>query len=481
MTFEELDLPPYLLKSVQQMGFTEATSIQEKVLPVARDGRDVIGQAQTGTGKTAAFALPIIEKVDPEDPSVQALILTPTRELAVQVCDEVNSLGRTKKVQAVAVYGGADMGRQIRELKSRPSIIVATPGRYMDHTRRKTIRPQSIHTVVLDEADEMLSMGFIEDIEEILGRIPEQRQTLLFSATMPDRLKKVADRFMTEPQTVSVKAKAMTVSNIEQFALKVPEKQKLSVLGRLLDFEDPDLAIIFGRTKRRVDELSEALEQQGYEVAGIHGDLKQAQRTNVLRRFKQGAVKYLVATDVAARGIDVSGVTHVFNFDIPQESDSYVHRIGRTGRAGHSGKAFTFAAPVEMDHMAMIEKATKGAIKHIDIPSEHEAEVARQERAAQELTKIIEKEDYAGLEPMAENLLKNHDQVTVVAAALSMLQKEKKEPAKKLTGERPIVTKQKRKPAGKKQGGGFQQRRGGGGRSKNHGRNRRNQNRRRSG
>ncbi|QQK75465.1 DEAD/DEAH box helicase [Salicibibacter cibarius] len=479
MRFEELDLPPYLLKSIQQMGFTEATSIQEKVLPVARDGSDVIGQAQTGTGKTAAFALPIIEKVDPEDPNVQALILTPTRELAVQVCEEVNSLGRTKKVKAVAVYGGADMGRQIRELKARPSIIVATPGRYMDHTRRRTIRPQSIRTVVLDEADEMLSMGFIEDIEEILEKIPEERQTLLFSATMPARLKKVADRFMTEPQTVSVKAKAMTVSNIEQFALKVPEKQKLSALGRLFDFEDPDLAIIFGRTKRRVDELSEALEQQGYEAAGIHGDMKQAQRTNVLRRFKQGAVKYLVATDVAARGIDVTGVTHVFNFDIPQESDSYVHRIGRTGRAGHSGKAYTFVAPVEMDHMAMIEKATKGNVKHIDVPSDHEAEVARQERAARELTQIMEKQEHTGLEPMAEKLLQEHEPVTVVAAALSMLQKDTKEPTKKLTGERPLVSKQKRKPAGKQ--GRFQQRRGGGGRQKNHDRNRRNNQRRRSG
>ncbi|AXF57565.1 DEAD/DEAH box helicase [Salicibibacter kimchii] len=479
MKFEELDLPPYLLKSVQSMGFTEATSIQEKILPVARKGRDVIGQAQTGTGKTAAFALPIIEKVDPEDPNVQALILTPTRELAVQVSEEVNRLGRTKNVKSVAVYGGADMGRQIRELKSRPPIIVATPGRYMDHTRRRTIRPQAVSTVVLDEADEMLSMGFIEDIETILEAIPNERQTLLFSATMPSRLKKVADRFMTEPQTVSVKAKAMTVSNIEQFALKVPEKQKLSVLGRLLDFEDPDLAIIFGRTKRRVDELSEALEHQGYAAAGLHGDMKQAGRTNVLHRFKQGAIKYLVATDVAARGIDVTGVTHVFNFDLPQDAESYVHRIGRTGRAGHSGKSYTFAAPVEMDHMAMIEKATKGSIKHIDVPSEHEADIARQERAAHQLKNIIEKEEHTGLEPMAEKLLEEHDQVTVVAAALSMLQKDKKEPVKKLTGERPIVSKQKRKPAGKQ--GRVQQGRGAGGRQKNQSRNRGKSHRRRSG
>ncbi|SDI98788.1 DEAD/DEAH box helicase [Natribacillus halophilus] len=461
MKFAELDLPPYLLKSVEQMGFTEATAIQEKILPVAREGRDVIGQAQTGTGKTAAFGLPIIENVDPEDPKVQALILTPTRELAVQVSEEINRLGHTKNVKSVAVYGGADMGRQIRELKSRPSIIVATPGRYMDHTRRRTIRPQSIRTVVLDEADEMLSMGFIEDIETILEEIPNQRQTLLFSATMPNRLKTVADRFMTEPQTVSVKAKAMTVSNTEQLVTKVPEKQKLSALGRWIDFEAPELAIIFGRTKRRVDELSEALEQQGYEAAGIHGDMKQAQRTNVLNRFKKGAVKYLVATDVAARGIDVTGVTHVFNFDMPQDSESYVHRIGRTGRAGQSGKAITFAAPVEMDHIEMIEKATNGKIKRVDVPSDREAESARQERAAEELSKIIAKEGHHGLEPMAERLLQEHESVTVVAAALSMLQKGKRETTKKLTGEPPMVHRKKRKPAGKKQGRHYQNRRGG--------------------
>ncbi|MBB6450750.1 ATP-dependent RNA helicase DeaD [Geomicrobium halophilum] len=449
MKFQELDLPPYLLKSVENMGFTEATSIQEKVLPVARKGGDVIGQAQTGTGKTAAFGLPMIEKVDPEDPNVQGLILTPTRELAVQVSEEINKIGRTKNVRAVAVYGGADMGRQIRELKSRPPIIVATPGRYMDHTRRKTIRPQSIRTVVLDEADEMLSMGFIEDIEVILEEVPNERQTLLFSATMPSRLKKVADRFMTEPETVSVKAKAMTVANIEQFAVKVPEKQKLSALSRFLDLEDPELAIIFGRTKRRVDELSEALEQQGYAAAGIHGDLKQAQRTKVLRRFKQGAIKYLVATDVAARGIDVSGVTHVFNFDLPQESDSYVHRIGRTGRAGHSGKSYTFVAPAEMDHMNMIEKATKGKINFLDVPNRHQAEMVQQERSAGKLTDIISKGGHEGFESTAEKLLQEHDSTTVVAAALTLLQKDKKEPTKTLTGERPIVSNKKGKPSSK--------------------------------
>ncbi|GAK03776.1 cold-shock DEAD-box protein A [Geomicrobium sp. JCM 19037] len=263
MKFNELDLPLELLESIEKMGFEEATPIQEKVLPVAREGHDVIGQAQTGTGKTTAFGLPMLEKIDTDNPNVQALVLAPTRELAVQVADELTRLGRNKKVKTVAVYGGADIGKQIRELKSRPQIVVATPGRYMDHTRRKTIRPASIETIVLDEADEMLSMGFVEDIETILEEVPDERQTLLFSATMPTRLRKVADRFMRDPQTVSVKAKTMTVSNIEQYAIKVPEKHKLLALSRLIELEDPELAIIFGRTKRRVDELSEALEQQG--------------------------------------------------------------------------------------------------------------------------------------------------------------------------------------------------------------------------
>ncbi|MFB4160440.1 DEAD/DEAH box helicase [Geomicrobium sp. JSM 1781026] len=454
MKFNELDLPLELLESIEKMGFEEATPIQEKVLPVAREGHDVIGQAQTGTGKTTAFGLPMLEKIDTDNPNVQALVLAPTRELAVQVADELTRLGRNKKVKTVAVYGGADIGKQIRELKSRPQIVVATPGRYMDHTRRKTIRPASIETIVLDEADEMLSMGFVEDIETILEEVPDERQTLLFSATMPTRLRKVADRFMRDPQTVSVKAKTMTVSNIEQYAIKVPEKHKLLALSRLIELEDPELAIIFGRTKRRVDELSEALEQQGFAAAGIHGDLKQAQRTNVLRRFKQGAVKFLVATDVAARGIDVSGVTHVFNFDIPQEAESYVHRIGRTGRAGQSGKAFTFAAPVEMSHLEMIQRETKGKIRLMDVPSKEQASHIRQQRLAEELVSIIEKKEYEGLESTASELLEQHDPVTVVAAALASLQNETKEPMKTLTGERPVVQKKRGKPAPSKGKGG---------------------------
>ncbi|GAK09242.1 DEAD/DEAH box helicase [Geomicrobium sp. JCM 19038] len=445
MKFNELDLPLELLESIEKMGFEEATPIQEQVLPVAREGHDVIGQAQTGTGKTTAFGLPMLEKIDMDNPNVQALVLAPTRELAVQVADELTRLGRNKKVKTVAVYGGADISRQIRELKSRPQIVVATPGRYMDHTRRRTIRPASIETVVLDEADEMLSMGFVEDIEAILEEVPDERQTLLFSATMPTRLKKVSDRFMKDPKTVSVKAKTLTVDNIEQFAVKVPEKHKLLALTRIIELEDPELAIIFGRTKRRVDELSEALEHQGYAAAGIHGDLKQAQRTNVLRRFKQGSVKFLVATDVAARGIDVSGVSHVFNFDIPQESESYVHRIGRTGRAGQSGKAYTFAAPIEMDHLSMIERETKGKIKTIDLPSKEEASDVRQSRLADELVKVIQSNGQANFEATAEKLLQSYDAKDVVAAALASIQNDTKEPMKTLTGERPVVNKKRSK------------------------------------
>ncbi|GAK01166.1 LOW QUALITY PROTEIN: cold-shock DEAD-box protein A [Geomicrobium sp. JCM 19055] len=444
MKFNELDLPLELLESIEKMGFEEATPIQEQVLPVAREGHDVIGQAQTGTGKTTAFGLPMLEKIDMDNPNVQALVLAPTRELAVQVADELTRLGRNKKVKTVAVYGGADISRQIRELKSRPQIVVATPGRYMDHTRRRTIRPASIETVVLDEADEMLSMGFVEDIEAILEEVPDERQTLLFSATMPTRLKKVSDRFMKDPKTVSVKAKTLTLitsSNLRKYQ----KSTNYLLLLVLLSLKIQSLRIIFGRTKRRVDELSEALEHQGYAAAGIHGDLKQAQRTNVLRRFKQGSVKFLVATDVAARGIDVSGVSHVFNFDIPQESESYVHRIGRTGRAGQSGKAYTFAAPVEMDHLSMIERETKGKIKTIDLPSKEEASDVRQSRLADELVKVIQSNGQANFEATAEKLLQSYDAKDVVAAALASIQNDTKEPMKTLTGERPVVNKKRSK------------------------------------
>ncbi|HZW81818.1 MAG TPA: DEAD/DEAH box helicase, partial [Candidatus Deferrimicrobium sp.] len=354
-TFHDMGLSAPVIKSVLSMGFEEATPIQEQTIPAAMRGADLIGQAQTGTGKTAAFGIPLIEKISLEFEFVQGIVLAPTRELAVQVAEELNKIGQGKGVHALPIYGGQDINRQIKSLKRRPQIIVATPGRLMDHMRRKTIRLQQIRMVILDEADEMLNMGFVEDIETILKEIPEERQTLLFSATMPQQIQNLAQRFMKNPEIIRVKTKEVTVINIEQTYIEVMDKQKFDVLCRILDLQSPELAIVFGRTKRRVDEISEALNKRGYSAEGIHGDLTQNKRDSVLRQFREGTIEILVATDVAARGLDISGVTHVFNFDIPQDPESYVHRVGRTGRAGKKGEAITFVTPREIGLLRNIE------------------------------------------------------------------------------------------------------------------------------
>ena len=331
MKFSELGLDEVLLASVQKLGFEEATPIQAQTIPLAIAGQDVIGQAQTGTGKTAAFGLPMLQKIDVSKRRVQGLVIAPTRELAIQTQEELFRLSRDKKVRVQVVYGGADIGRQIKLLKEAPHIVVGTPGRLLDHIKRKTLRLHDVETLVLDEADEMLNMGFLEDIETIISEVPEQRQTLLFSATMPPAIKQIGVRFMREPQHVRIKAKEMTATLIEQFFIKCRELEKFDIMTRLFDVQNPELTIVFGRTKRRVDELATGLEARGYRAEGIHGDLSQQKRLSVLKAFKNGQLDVLVATDVAARGLDISGVTHVYNYDIPQDPESYVHRIGRTG------------------------------------------------------------------------------------------------------------------------------------------------------
>ena len=354
--FEDLGLSQATLEAVLKMGFEEATPIQAETIPMGLANKDLIGQAQTGTGKTAAFGIPLVEKIDVNKDAIQGIIIAPTRELAIQVSEELYKIGSGKRVRVLSIYGGQDISRQIRSLKKFPHIIVGTPGRVLDHINRKTMRLDTVNTVILDEADEMLNMGFIEDIETILAATPSERQTLLFSATMPGPIQRMAEKFMHDPQIVRVKTKEMTVPAIEQFYLEVMEKNKFDVLTRLLDIQSPELAIIFGRTKRRVDELSEALTLRGYTAEGIHGDLTQAKRMQVLRKFKEGTIDVLVATDVAARGLDISGVTHVYNFDIPQDPESYVHRIGRTGRAGKSGMALTFITPREKSYLTVSRK-----------------------------------------------------------------------------------------------------------------------------
>ncbi|WP_160725726.1 DEAD/DEAH box helicase [Bacillus sp. USDA818B3_A] len=443
--FEDLGLSQATLKAVLKMGFEEATPIQSETIPLGLKGIDLIGQAQTGTGKTAAFGIPLVEKVDTKMDAIQGIIIAPTRELAIQVSEELYKIGSGKRVRVLPIYGGQDISRQIRSLKKAPHIIVGTPGRVLDHINRKTMRLDTVNTVILDEADEMLNMGFIEDIESILAATPAERQTLLFSATMPGPIQRMAEKFMKDPQIVRVKAKEMTVPLIEQYYIEVQERNKFDVLTRLLDIQSPELAIVFGRTKRRVDELSEALTLRGYTAEGIHGDLTQAKRMSVLRKFKEGTVDVLVATDVAARGLDISGVTHVYNFDIPQDPESYVHRIGRTGRAGKTGVAMTFITPREKSYLAVVEKTTKRKMERMHAPTLDEALEGQQRAVVDKIVQTIESNNLHYYKAAAQELLDGNDAQTVVAAVLKMLTKEPDTTPVKLTEEAPMPQKRDRK------------------------------------
>jgi len=434
------------------MGFEESTPIQEKAIPIALEGRDLIGQAQTGTGKTAAFSIPLIQNIDAKEENIVALIMTPTRELAIQVAEEIAKLSRFKGLRTLPIYGGQDIVKQIRALRQKPQIIIGTPGRLLDHINRKTIKLDKVQTVILDEADEMLDMGFLDDINTILSKCPEERQTMLFSATMPPNIKKLADTYLKNPEHVSVVPKQVSAPSVEQYYVEVQEQQKFEILSRLIDMEAPDLAIIFGRTKRRVDELSEALKKRGYSAEGLHGDLSQNQRDMVMRKFRDGSIDVLVATDVAARGLDVSGVTHVFNFDLPQDPESYVHRIGRTGRAGKEGVAITFVTPRETDHLHLIERITRHRITKRPLPSMAEAIEGKQRATAERLIEVLEQDDFQMYKGFAIQLLEQYDSVQVLAAALKLLTGERSDVEIQLTPEEPLRVK-KRRPDGRFSGG----------------------------
>ncbi|EIJ79885.1 DEAD/DEAH box helicase domain protein [Bacillus methanolicus PB1] len=453
--FQDLGLSPATMKSIRKMGFEEATPIQAQTIPLSLENKDLIGQAQTGTGKTAAFGIPLIEKIDIDQDVIQGIVVAPTRELAIQVSEELYKIGYGKKARVLAIYGGQDISRQIKALKKRPHIIVGTPGRILDHINRKTIRLDNVKMAVLDEADEMLNMGFIDDIEAILAQIPEEHQTLLFSATMPAPIQRMAEKFMKNPQIVRVQSKEMTVPQIEQFYLEVQEKNKFDVLTRLLDIQSPELAIVFGRTKRRVDELSEALNLRGYMAEGIHGDLSQAKRLSVLRKFKEGSIDVLVATDVAARGLDISGVTHVYNFDIPQDPESYVHRIGRTGRAGKTGMAMTFVTPREKAYLKIVEKTIKRRMDKMKPPTLDEALEGQQKATIEKIIQTIESNNLQLYKQAAEDLLEQQDAVMVVSAALKMMTKEPDTTPVKLTEETPLPPKRdrERSSSDKRRGG----------------------------
>ncbi|WP_223069950.1 DEAD/DEAH box helicase [Paenibacillus caui] len=445
-TFSEFGFEPKVLQAVTELGFEEATPIQAKSIPFAIQGRDLIGQAQTGTGKTAAFGLPLINKIPRDEDRIVALIMAPTRELAIQVAEEIGKLSRFKGTRSLPIYGGQDISRQIRALKKKPQIIIGTPGRLLDHINRKTIKLDDVQTVVLDEADEMLDMGFMDDIQSILKMVPEDRQTMLFSATMPPNIQKLAQQFLKNPEHVSVIPKQVSAPLIDQAYIEVSERQKFDALSRLLDMESPELAIVFGRTKRRVDELSEALQKRGYSADGLHGDLSQNQRDTVMRKFRDGSIDVLVATDVAARGLDVSGVTHVVNFDLPQDPESYVHRIGRTGRAGKEGAAYSFVTPREIDHLHFIERVTRHRIPRKPLPSIAEAIEGKQRITAERLIDIVERGELNEYKGIAIQLLEQYDSVNLLAAAIKLVTGDKNTEAEiELTPEEPIRVK-RRKP-----------------------------------
>jgi ATP-dependent RNA helicase DeaD len=422
--FTDLGLSESLLKSISDVGFEEPTPVQTESIPILLSGRDLIGQAQTGTGKTAAFALPILERLVPGRKLPQALVMAPTRELAIQVAQTFHQLGKASNIRALAIYGGQPINRQLRALQYPVDVIVGTPGRIMDHMRRETLKLDEVSMLVLDEADEMLNMGFIEDIEWILERVPDERQTALFSATMPDRIANLAKRYMRDPQRVAVKSEQVTVRLTEQSVYEVVPRAKVEALTRILDIEMPDSAIIFCRTKREVDNLTQQLQTLGYPADSLHGDLTQFQRDRVMARFRSGQDELLVATDVAARGLDVENVTHVINYDIPGDPENYVHRIGRTGRAGRAGIAITLVTPRERRLMRTIERATGQQIKRRNVPTQAQVVARQRQLLGASLTEIIEQDDLDQAMQIVNELSTYHEPHEIAAAAVKLLMKD---------------------------------------------------------
>lgn len=402
MLFNKLGLSEEILRAVEQIGFEEATEIQAKTIPLLISGRDVIGRSHTGTGKTAAFGIPAVESIDKNKKNtVQVIILCPTRELAMQACGELNKFSAFMPwVRTCAIYGGADIEKQIVQLKRGVNIVVGTPGRVMDHINRRTLKLDGIRTIILDEADEMLNMGFREDIETILEFIPEERQTVLFSATMPEQIMAITERYQKAPVVVGVEQKSRTVDSVAQYCFDVPMGRKADALQMLLLAYEPRLSMIFCNTKRMVDELTEQLIAKGFRAAGLHGDMKQTSRTQVLNSFKSGRINILIATDVAARGIDVDDVDAVFNYDIPQDNEYYIHRIGRTGRAGKSGAAYTIVCGRrQASELAEIARYTKAHIEKRELPSRDEIVAAKTAAIIDMVKSCVESgkySDYAG-------------------------------------------------------------------------------------
>lgn len=420
-SFGDIQLSKKLLLAVSDMGFEEPSPIQSQTIPLVLEGKDVIGQAQTGTGKTAAFGIPTIEKIVDGSRHIQALVLTPTRELAIQIAEEFNKIGKYKRVKTLPIYGGQSIDRQIRALHAGVQIVVGTPGRLLDHLRRNTMKLSEVRILILDEADEMLDMGFVEDIETIMKNIThEDRQTLLFSATMPAPIAKLAGKYMRDPQKISISRENLTVPLIDQVYYET--REKFEGLCRVLDIEETGKLIIFCRTKKGVDDLVASMQARAYMAGGLHGDLSQAQRDRVMKKFKDGKLEILVATDVAARGIDIDDITHVVNYDIPQDHESYVHRIGRTGRAGKKGVAVTFIEPREYRQLKLIERLAKTKIVRRDLPSSADILERQREIIKERLIKTLSNNKFADYHTIVSDVAADgsYDIVDVAAAALKL-------------------------------------------------------------
>ena len=418
-TFGKLGLSESIIKAIKKKGFEEPTPIQELVIPLLlQNEKDLVGQAQTGTGKTAAFGLPLIEKLSAKSKSVQALILAPTRELAIQVSEEINSLKGKKKLQIVPIYGGQSIELQLRRLKKGVQIVVGTPGRIIDHINRGTLKLENISYMILDEADEMLNMGFIEDVEEIMKETNPEKRVLLFSATMPDKIMQLARKYMGDYEFLGVKRDQLTVDLTEQLYFEVAPEDKFEALCRIIDVENDFYGLVFCRTKNDVDEVSQKLIERGYEAEGLHGDISQYQRERILDKFKMGRIRVLVATDVAARGIDIVDLSHVINFALPQDPESYVHRIGRTGRAGKEGTAITFITPSEYRRLMFIKKIARTDIRREKLPGADEVIHSKKMRIKEDITDIAQSGDYMEYASIAKELLTENEPSVIVASML---------------------------------------------------------------
>jgi ATP-dependent RNA helicase DeaD len=421
LSFSSLGLSETRVSHLESLGYHEPSAIQAEAIPHLLSGRDLIGQAQTGTGKTAAFSLPLMEQIDVNHGAVQALVLTPTRELAIQVCQAMRSYRIQGKPRTLAVYGGQSIDRQQQQLQRGTQIVVGTPGRVLDLLNRKVLDLKQLSWLVLDEADEMLNMGFIQDVEKILSAAPADRQTAFFSATMAPEIRELATKFLQSPVTVTIQSPKASPRQIEQTAYVVPKGwNKVRALQPILELEDPETALIFVRTRRTAGDLTRQLQAAGYSVDEYHGDLSQSQRERLLMRFRQNQVRLVVATDIAARGLHVDNLTHVINFDLPDAIESYVHRIGRTGRAGKTGVAISLVTPLEKYKLRQIERKTKQPMTLMKIPTRAEIAARNLERLRSEVREAITSERLASFLPIVSQLHEEYDLHTIAAAALQM-------------------------------------------------------------